>query len=417
MKTLDTLTLAFGKDFEHQIAKFAVEQKLLPAIEDIQSNRFLTRSVLPHIKKLSSLFNREEKDQGSALEPYWKESSNPKNLRLAYFIYFMPSNLFRVASIWAELSRLGYRWKSERFRAIEFGAGPASGACGIAAGEHYASVGLPKVGDWALIEQDQVSLQMGASWLRTYLEFLNHDEKDWTIRPFHRKVVPGEGFLPKGAPKFNLWLMSFYLNELEFKPDELAAQLTRAWETHLEDEGLIIFVEPALKLQSRRLLELRREILKIQAAKKVKDLQILTPCLGHQTCGALENPEDWCHEDVTWWRPPYFRKIDQLAGLDRKSLPFSYLVIAKSKRSRVELLPRLAGTRDDQRERLVSPAHSEGRDFEFFICGQSGKRRARYRPTGENDPAANVGRGDILLEPEIRGDKHSSKVTSLKDCV
>jgi Mitochondrial small ribosomal subunit Rsm22 len=405
MKVPETLSTAFGKEFEQLIANFSVEHQLIPNAEDLQSHRFLARSVVPHINKLSSLFNRDQKSQESSLDPYWKESSNPAHLRLAYFLYFMPSNLFRVASIWAELERLGFRWQAKNFRAIEFGAGPASGACGIAAGERYSPVGLPSQGSWALIEQDQAILNLGSQWAETYFKSLGI--ADWSLKNFHRKIDLKRGFLPKTAPKFNLWLMSYYLNELSVSPQELAQQLLKSWTHHLEDEALIILVEPALKLQSRKLLELRKEILSLLQKKKEAGIQLLLPCLGHQICGALQNPEDWCHEEVTWWRPPYFKIIDEMASLDRKTLPFSYLVFIKSKRNREEILPRIASPSPQDRYRLVSPAHSEGRDLEFFLCGQDGKRRARYRPPSDEDQ---LQRGDILLETEIRGDAQASRV-------
>jgi hypothetical protein len=140
-------------------------------------------------------------------------------------------------------------------------------------------------------------------------------------------------------------------------------------------------------------------------------MKILLPCLGHQKCGALAAPEDWCHEEVMWWRPPYLKKIDQLAGLDRRSLPFSYLAIAKSPRSREELLPALAGTPSDTIQRLVSPSHNEGKEAEFFVCGQEGKRRARYRPLGDEEKPE---RGDILLGANVRGDVHASRIERIK---
>jgi ribosomal protein RSM22 (predicted rRNA methylase) len=327
----------------------------------------------------------------------------------------MPSNLYRVASVWAELHRLGYQWsqpsngKTSSLQAIEFGAGPASGACGIAAGETYAPLGLPEQGTWALIEQDRAILELGAQWAGTYFASMN--KSNWSLRTFHRKIDLSLGFLPTTAPRFNLWLMSFYLNELQESPALLAKQLLKAWEQHLEDESLIILIEPALKEQSRKLLELRKALLQEEAHMENLGLKVLLPCLGHQTCHALINPNDWCHEDVSWWRPPYFKTIDRLAGLDRKSLPFSYLVIAKSKKSRAELLPTLAQQDTSNLYRLVSPSHSEGQDLEFFICGQDGKRRARYRPKA-NTEEENLDRGDILINTQIRGDTQASRIES-----
>jgi len=410
MQVPEMLSTAFGKQFQEWIAQFSVDQKLLPDISSIESSRFLSRSIVPHILKLSGLFNREEKNQAGGLDPYWKQSSHPAHLRLAYFLYFMPCNLFRMACIWNELARLGFRWQHQgQFRGIEFGAGPASGACGIAAGEKVAVLGLPQSGSWALIEQDRSMLELGSRWAEAYFSHL--DFGNWGIRPFHRKLDPSQGFLPANAPRFHLWLMSYYLNEVQLSPKELAPILIKSWAKHLEDEGVVILIEPALKLQSRRLLELRQELLALRE-KSGGGWQILLPCIGHQACGALKQAEDWCHEDVLWWRPPYFRILDQMAGLDRKSLPFSYLVIVKSPRPREEILPRLGAFAEKTRYRLVSPAHREGRDSEFFVCGQEGKRRARYRFQNTDPQAGEVlQRGDILIGAEIRGDQNASRIS------
>lgn len=450
------LAEAFGKPFEELISAFATEKGLMPEAAEIHSTRFLSRSVVPHIRKLSALFNRIEPEQpgqkdedGEAekpkprkkwkrgekidsepagLDPYWKKSSNPAHFRLAYFLYFMPSNLFRTAAVWAELSRLGFRWpeSAKQLRAIEFGAGPASGACGIAAGENHSPTGLPKQGNWALIEQDKAMLHLGAEWAARY--FADQKSPEWELRPFHRQIDFKKGLLPPGAPRFNLWLMSFFLNESELPPAVIAKSLIASWEKHLDDEGLAILVEPALRVQSRKLLEIRKALVAEFDRRALENpeavpFKLLLPCMGHQSCGALAGQGDWCHEEVTWWRPPYFRVIDQMAMLDRKTLPFSYLIVMRTKRSLEEILPALSGTSPSERYRLVSPSHSEGKELEFFVCGQEGKRRARYRPggpasperaEGEEDPASELDRGDILLGADLRGDPQATRVQKLK---
>lgn len=430
------LAEAFGPEFERQIADFAVGEGLMPSAEELKSHRFLNRSVIPHVRRMSGMFNRiqrkpddeidgdtqskrplqpaqkesradQEVRHRAGLDAYWKGSSNPANFRLAYFLYFMPSNLFRVASVWAELGRLGYKWPFKKdLRAIELGAGPASGASGIAAGERFAQIGLPNGGNWALIERDRSMLDLGAKWSEQY--YASQGFSEWSNRTFHRTLELGKPLLPPSAPKFQLWVMSYFLNEAAVSAEELAASLVKTWERHLEEEGMVLILEPALRLQSRRLLELRQALLKER--KKHPWLQILLPCLGHQACGALAKEDDWCHEEVTWWRPPYFRIIDDLAGLDRKTLPFSYLVITRSSRKREEILPALAESPEARRYRLVSPAHSEGRELEFFVCGQDGKRRARYRPSDDEE----IGRGDILADADIRGDTNASRIENLK---
>lgn len=429
MRVPVSLSEAFGPDFQSLISQFAVDHGLLPDLESIENDRFVARSIVPHVQKLSALFNRMDpkdttgtpvskivtmENQSKGLDPYWKESSNPQNMRMAYFLYFMPSNLYRVASIWAELGRLGFKWpehlanpKKGGFRGIEFGAGPATGASGIAAGEKHAKLGLPAHGDWALIEQDRAVLGLGEKWAETYFR---DQGLDWGVRPFHRKIDFSKNLLPTNAPTFHLWLSSYFLNEAELSSDEMAARLVGNWDYHLEEEGLAIIVEPALKMQSRKLLELRAALLRTFDQKRTKGkYQILLPCLGHQVCGALASENDWCHEEVSWWRPPYFKRIDEAAGLDRKSLPFSYLVVAKSARSREELLPALRGHDPEKIQRLVSPTHYEGRDLEFFICGQEGKKRTRFRSENEE-----IGRGTILTGAEIRGERQSTRIEKIK---
>ncbi len=413
MKVPIPLTNAFGEEFEQTLARTCVAAGLLPDRADLRNKRFLTRSVAPHVERLKELFNRlQEKDASSGLERYWQKGSNPENLRLAYFLSFMPGNLYRMASIWSELSRLGYRWPAgpgplQQLRAIEFGAGPATGACGILAGERFAPLGLPAEGNFALIEQDRATLALGESWFADLQLWLGGPA--YATRPFHRKLDPSKGWLPRTAPRFNLWLMSFFLNEFEAPASDIARSLLDSWDKHLDDGGLVILMEPAMRLQSRRLLELRRELL-AQDAARGGSMQLLLPCLGHQRCGALEDAEDWCHEEVSWWRPPYLRILDDLTGLDRKSLPFSYLVFSKTRSSRAELLPALSGARHTHR--LVSPAHRVGPDWEFYWCGQEGKRRLRLKAADQE-----IERGSILLNAEFRGDQQASRIDRLSQLI
>jgi len=465
MKVPVALSEAYGPQFEALLARFLIEEQLISAPEDLHNPRFLRRSVIPHIEKLSMLFNRrefvEEEDldgdenrpekaptrrptrpraetQAEGLDRYWKDSSNPKNLRLAYFLSFMPPNQARVATVWSELHRLGWRWPTDdikTFRGIELGAGPATGACGILTGEKHAPTGLPPSGNFALLEQDRGTLELGVRFADRYFPSLGFD--DWSVRPFHRDVDLSRPLLPRSAPSFHLWLTSYFLNESSVDAATQARTFVDAWDRHLEEDGLVIFVEPALKQQSRRLLELRRELIALGKKKGLGWLKVLTPCLGHQSCGALAAEEDWCHDEATWWRAPYIRKIDQLAGLDRRTLPFSYLVLTKSGRPIEELLPALGRSKSEDRYRLVSPSHHEGRDLEFFLCGQEGKRRARYRPEVQEEPQTVpadeadedifsdepakrprnrekfLDRGDILIGAEIRGDVRSSRVERL----
>ncbi|MBU6376166.1 MAG: hypothetical protein KGQ59_09240 [Bdellovibrionales bacterium] len=400
MKVPTSLSTAFDENFQNLLAEVATADGLLPSAGEIQAKRFLSRSVAPHVQRLTELFNRiGSENPESGLEKYWKKGSNPENLRLAYFLSFMPGNLYRTAAVWSELHRLGFRWQTENFRAVEFGAGPATGSCGILAGESHSPCGLPKASNFALIEQDRKTLQLGEKFFDAYRKHL--ELPDFSTRTFHRKLSLKQGWLPSSAPTFHLWLMSYVLNEFHESTEELAISLLKGWRNHLEPEGIAILIEPALRLQSRRLLEIRQQIL---AHDQGKEFQILLPCLGHQSCGALSDPEDWCHEEVSWWRPPYLRLLDEMTGLDRKTLPFSYLVVARSSKPRESILPALEGAKTTHR--LVSPAYQVGGDYEFYTCGtQDGKRRSRLKRTNDE-----LSRGSILVNGSPRGDPKATRI-------
>lgn len=373
------------------------------------------RSVAPHIERLSALFNREEAEKGSALEPYWKLGSNPANLRLAYFLAFMPTNAFRMASVFSELARLGFKWQgAETLRAIDFGCGPASSASGLALALKHCALGIPSKGSWALMEQDTGILKLGSKWAE--FVFGRSELANWSVREFSGKVDYSKPLLPRTAPKFNLWVSSYFLNEHPQTPDVIAGRLMEAWRSHLEENGLVILIEPALRLQSRKLLAIRKEILKLKEEdpKRWEFVDILLPCLGSQKCDAFADSEDWCHEDVTWERPEYLRILERMTGMDRKTLPFSYLVLFRKplKKGKEKILSEILNALPvGKYDRLVSPAHPEGSDWEFFTCGAAGKRRCRMK----DDPSEEKPqRGEILCNTQTRGDRHCTRIEKVE---
>ncbi|MBC7396403.1 MAG: hypothetical protein H7333_03075, partial [Bdellovibrionales bacterium] len=248
MRVPVALVDAFKDKFEPILTDFLLQNQMIEEAGSLHSKRFLNRSVAPHVKTLSQLFNRTEGTQtdGIDTDPYWSDGGSPKNRRLAYFLSFMPGNLFRVASVWSELHRLGFKWPFSTeldFKGLEFGAGVASGAAGIVAGERYSPLGLPPRGNFALIEQSKAALQLGTKWLEHYAG------EGMSVRPFHRRIDLTKSWLPPAAPKFHLFVMSYFLNEIETAPENLVIPFIEACEKHLEEEGLVIIVEPAMKLQ------------------------------------------------------------------------------------------------------------------------------------------------------------------------
>jgi len=407
MRIPEPLTRSWDKDLEQFLESELKDHGWVPEEETLTSKRFLTRSVLPHLERLLKVFNRVEAD---TVDRYWKTGSHPDHLRLAYVLGFFPSNSVRVSGVFAELYRYGFRFPTPAkgaLKAIDLGSGPGSVTTGATFAQKVFPDLFPETVSWALIEQDRKILH----WSEKFLTNLfNRDGlSSWSTRLFHRTLDDSKTFLPPTAPKFHLWCQSFFSNELTQTPAEIAEKLLLTWEKHLEDEGLVVLVEPALKAESRRLLEIRKELIRISAERN-SPFQILLPCLGHQACGALANEQDWCHEEVTWWRPQFYQRMDELGGMDRKILPFSYLVAARTRKTVAEYLPEVGKTKGPH-YRLVSPPHKEGKDLEFFVCGQTGKQKARFRPEDNFERDA-IKRGVVLSEVKIRGDSNAARIES-----
>lgn len=399
MRFDDGLAKQFQSDLDLWGPEFLMRlEQGAPSASDLASDRYFARSVLPHVTQLLSRFIA-----GKEWTQYWKETSNSGNLRAAYLMAFGWANQFRFASVWAELSRLGFRFQlpaTGSMRAIEWGAGLAAVPTAVAWAEKYFPLGLPESMTWALLERDQAALRFGASWSEHV--FSQTRRADWSVQQFHRTLNPSGEWLPRSAPRFSLWATSFFLNELwDATPVEiLAERILSNWDRHLETGGIAVLVEPALPAQSRKLLQLRAALL--PGLEKI-GMQLLLPCLGHQACGALTKPHDWCHEEVRWWRPEIVARIDRIAGMDRKTLDMSYLVFAKDLRPRNVILP---GIPDAPRQRLVSPSTRSGRDLEFFFCGEEGKRRGRFQSRAELE------RGDLLGNVIARGSPEASRIES-----
>jgi len=106
------------------------------------------------------------------------------------------------------------------------------------------------------------------------------------------------------------------------------------WESHLEDEAIVILVEPALKLQSRKLLEMRKALLKEAESRKASWMKICCLCLGHQNCRRTCGRRRLVPRGSDLVASALFeKKIDQWRTRPQ-DLPFSYLAIQKFALSR-----------------------------------------------------------------------------------
>jgi len=178
--------------------------------------------------------------------------------------------------------------------------------------------------------------------------------------------------------QYDLIIFSNVLNELFIGEDNRVSRriplVGNILRTLLADDGSCIIIEPALRETSRDLLTLRDGLLR-------ERLHLFSPCMTGDRCPALDNPRDWCHEDLLWEPSERIREIDRRIGLRKDSLKFSYLVLRKDALT-------LAGVLPERSCRVVSePLVSRGK-IELFLCGPAGRRlvtRLDKERTAENE--------------------------------
>lgn len=169
-----------------------------------------------------------------------------------------------------------------------------------------------------------------------------------------------EAFDP--ANRYDTILAVHLVNEL-FKNDpnhdSLLLQTIKNWLNHLNDDGRLVIIEPALRDLGLDLLRLRDQL--VDAG-----LTIEAPCIFQGPCPALQDA-DWCHTSMTWNPPTWMRQLSEDSGLDRTRIKMAYLVVSKR-----HIAPPVAHPDQDTARVVSEPLHSKGR-FRYIVCGARGR--------------------------------------------
>ncbi len=152
----------------------------------------------------------------------------------------------------------------------------------------------------------------------------------------------------------SLLLVSHVLNETD---DSAARRLVAAARRASE----IIWVEAGTHADSRRLISVREELR--------GEFDIIAPCTHAARCGMLttENAAHWCHHFATApseaSRDARWAQFGRELGIDMRSLPYSFLVLARR------------GTQADETRsfsRIIGRPRDEKGHFDVLSCSEGG---------------------------------------------
>ena len=318
------------------------------------SDHKLTRAVTD----LSHLFTKERTSLG---RPYLEDPV----LVSAYLQYFLPVNLSKIQVL---LDEMPAPEPSKPFSVLDLGSGPGTGALAVLDWWHERRHdGVLSV---MAVDNASAALRQAEQLWRHYCRAAEITTA--RLRTFEADVERGAWLeqVNQQGP-FDLILLSNCLNELS-ESTEKRVELVASVLSLLASHGTMMIVEPALRETSRALHQVRDRLL------QEKRCTVYSPCLHENSCPALVNPDDWCHEERGWDPPASIQEIDEEVGFIKDALKFSYLLLRKDGKTIVERRPDVY--------RVVSELRELKGEKRVWLCNETGR--------------SEVGRQDRLSSPQ-----------------
>lgn len=259
----------------------------------------------PYVSELSDLFTI---DRPTSLFPdYFKDPT----LLTAYGVFFLPQSFVRTAlSLSSVLDFRQWKCPSACPRILDLGSGP--GSCGVSVAHQLFQRGTKKL--------EIVGVDKSPSGLAGFESFAQH-----LLGPQATvSTRVGDASLSTQWPSgtFDIVIAGFVLNEMKQLSDDDLVSWVQELQKHLHPEGLLLILEPALRLTSERLQRLSDQI----AQRRI--MARLGPDLDAHPCPQLAQGQHWSHEVRRWQTPPSVELINRKLHRDLREIRFSYAAFA-----------------------------------------------------------------------------------------
>ncbi|MDP4220785.1 MAG: small ribosomal subunit Rsm22 family protein [Bacteroidota bacterium] len=321
---------------------------------DLTSKNLITRSGKAYITKQAGIVSAISKGLTQTRSDFLaSEYLKNREIREAYALYYMTTNLLKVFQPMRELALSGFFDRSS-LRILDLGCGTGSATWGTELFLRSKNKDIDAY--FTLTDSLDENLAEAKTFSNYFLRHLSGTGSHLEFEQYDLRLSSEKPPVLTRQP-YDLVIMMNVLNELDEKDDTvLLNSLTSLLDTH----GAIVIIEPATREQSRRLLRLRDLAVRSGAT-------MYSPCSRQEGCPALVDPDDWCHTDVPWVRPPFIEAIDNIAGTLRLSLKYSYIVISKDGVT----LSKSIGM--NHLYRVVSERFNEKGRIRAILCGENGR--------------------------------------------
>jgi len=336
----------------------------------------------PAVAHLSDLFTTERPDR--KFPDYF---ADPR-LLAAYGVFFLPQSFTRTSFALAQVCGLrGWRPSSANPAILDLGCGP--GSCGVAAAHRLRQAGFGGI-RLTGVDKSPSALAAMETFGRAVLA------EDDAVR-----TRIGDAARPDTWPEgpFDLIVAGFVLNEMP----QLDAPALLRWfgelKARLAPGGLILILEPALRVTAERLQRLSDAVAAGEMTRIAPELDALPdPQLGAG--------EHWSHETRAWEAPASTQFVNRHLHRDLREVRFSCAAFSDA-----PLAPLPAGL-----ARLISDVQII-KGLLRFVTVREGRIESVEVPTRGLSKhevkklAARFGRGDIVRHPhpaapKLRLEKH-----------
>jgi len=389
--------------FNQRQAVVRLSPILLKSIEQVADNsaRGGHDRVAQAVADLSRLFT---KDRSLLKSDYLDKPDHAT----AYLQYFLPVNLSKIQVL---LDEMPQGWPDQGpdhpIRILDVGSGPGAGALAVLDWFHQYWPGRIKDLTVVAVDASVEALKHARSLWETYCRESGVIDGRLITHAGNLERSPNGAWLSQVEQQvpYDLIIAANCLNELYSRnadPVQAKVGLVTQLLTRLAPTGTLMIVEPALRDTSRALHQVRDRLI------QEKRCTIYSPCLHENSCPALVNPFDWCHEERGWDPPSEIQRIDAEVGFIKDALKFSYLLLRKDGRTIVERRPDVY--------RVVSELRELKGEKRAWLCNELGRseigRQDRLR-SDSNAPFDDWHRGAIVQIERVVRKEREGKVSAV----
>lgn len=324
----------------------------------------------PAVAHLSDLFTTERPDR--KFPDYFADA----RLLAAYGIFFLPQSFARTSFALAQACGLrGWKPSSAMPAILDLGSGP--GSCGVAAAYRLRQAGFARLSLQG-VDKSPSALAAMESFARATLG-----------EAVEAKTRIGDAFRPETWPQgpFDLIVAGFVLNEMPQLDQAALLRWFAELKARLAPGGLILILEPALRITAERLQRL-------SDAVAAAEMRRIAPELDARPDPQLGSGEHWSHESRAWEAPASAAFVNRHLHRDLREVRFSFAAFSDAPLA--ALPPGLS--------RLVSDVQII-KGLLRFVAVRDGRVETVEVPTRGLSKhevkrlAATFGRGDVVRHP------------------